>query len=58
MDQSSLEVGKAVESIVDALREQTTASTDIAQRVEMIAQGIEQDTCGFRRIEPPFGRAG
>lgn len=42
MDQSSLAVGKAVESIVDALREQTAASTDIAQRIEMIAQGIEQ----------------
>ncbi|MGA7595847.1 MAG: methyl-accepting chemotaxis protein [Gallionella sp.] len=42
MDQSSLEVGKAVVSIVDALREQTAASTDIAQRIEKIAQGIEQ----------------
>jgi methyl-accepting chemotaxis protein len=42
MDQSSLEVGKAVESIVNALREQTAASTDIAQRIEMIAQGIEK----------------
>ena len=42
MDQSSAQVGKAVESIADALREQTAASTDIAQRVELIAQGIEQ----------------
>ena len=42
MERSSLEVSKAVESIVDALREQTAASTDIAQRIEMIAQGIEQ----------------
>lgn len=42
MDQSSLEVGKVVESIVNALREQAAASTDIAQRIEMIAQGIEQ----------------
>lgn len=42
MDQSSLEVGKAIESIVEALREQTVASTDIAQRIELIAQGIEQ----------------
>lgn len=42
MDQSSLEVGKAVASIVDALREQTAASNDIAQRIERIAQGIEQ----------------
>jgi methyl-accepting chemotaxis protein len=42
MDHSSLEVGKAVESIVNALREQTAASTDIAQRIEMIAQGIEK----------------
>jgi len=42
MDQSSLEVGKAVEAIVNALREQTAASTDIAQRIELIAQGIEQ----------------
>ncbi|MDO8989722.1 MAG: methyl-accepting chemotaxis protein [Sideroxyarcus sp.] len=42
MDQSSLEVGKAVESIVNGLREQTAASTDIAQRIEMIAQGIEK----------------
>ena len=42
MDQSSVEMGKAIESIADALREQTAASTDIAQRVELIAQGIEQ----------------
>ena len=42
MDQSSLEVSKAIELIADALREQTSASTDIAQRVELIAQGIEQ----------------
>lgn len=42
MDQSSIEVSKAIELIVDALREQTSASTDIAQRVDLIAQGIEQ----------------
>jgi len=42
MNESSLNVRKAIESIADALREQTAASTDIAQRVEMIAQGIEQ----------------
>lgn len=42
MDKSSIEVGKAVESIVNALREQASASTDISQRVEKIAQGIEQ----------------
>lgn len=42
MDQSSLEVGKAVSYIVNALREQTAASNDIAQRIESIAQGIEQ----------------
>jgi methyl-accepting chemotaxis protein len=42
MDQSSIEVGKAIESIVNALREQSAASTDIAQRIEIIAQGIEK----------------
>jgi methyl-accepting chemotaxis protein len=42
MDHSSVEVGKAVESIVNALREQAAASTDISQRIEKIAQGIEQ----------------
>jgi methyl-accepting chemotaxis protein len=42
MDQSSVEVGKAIESIADALREQSAASNDIARRVEMIALGIEQ----------------
>jgi methyl-accepting chemotaxis protein len=42
MDQSSLEVGKAVSYIVNALREQTAASNDIAKRIESIAQGIEQ----------------
>jgi methyl-accepting chemotaxis protein len=42
MDQSSLEVGRAVATIVDALKEQSMASTDIAKRIEMIAQGIEQ----------------
>ncbi|MFZ2163719.1 MAG: methyl-accepting chemotaxis protein [Sideroxyarcus sp.] len=42
MDQSSVEAGKAVESIVNALREQAAASTDISQRIEKIAQGIEQ----------------
>jgi methyl-accepting chemotaxis protein len=42
MDQSSMEVGKAIESIVNALREQSAASTDIAQRIEIIAQGIEK----------------
>ena len=42
MDESSIEVRKAVESIATALREQSAASTDIAQRVEMIAQGIER----------------
>lgn len=42
LDQSSMRVGNALESIAISLREQTSASTDIAQRVEMIAQGIEQ----------------
>lgn len=42
MDESSVQMGKAIESIAEALREQTAASTDIAQRVELIAQGIEQ----------------
>ena len=42
MDQSSAQMGKAIESMADALREQTCASTDIAKRVELIAQGIEQ----------------
>ncbi len=42
MDKSSMAVGKAVESIVNALREQSASSTDIAQRIETIAQGIEK----------------
>jgi methyl-accepting chemotaxis protein len=42
MDRSSLEVGRAVSYIVNALREQTAASNDIAKRIESIAQGIEQ----------------
>jgi methyl-accepting chemotaxis protein len=42
MDQSSAEVSKSIAAIAYALREQTAASTDIAQRVELIARGIEQ----------------
>jgi len=42
MDESSLAVGKAIESIVDALHEQTVTSNDIARRIEMIARGISQ----------------
>ena len=42
MDQSALEVGKAIDSIIHALREQAAASTDISQRIELIAGGIEQ----------------
>ena len=42
MDQSAVQLGKAIESIAEALREQSSASTDISQRVELIAQGIEQ----------------
>jgi methyl-accepting chemotaxis protein len=42
MDQSSAQVGKAIESIAYALREQSAASTDIAHRVDLIAKGIEQ----------------
>ena len=41
-DQSSKLVGGALETIAASLREQTAASTDIAQRVEIIAQGVEQ----------------
>ena len=37
-----MQLGKAIESIAEALREQSSASTDISQRVELIAQGIEQ----------------
>jgi methyl-accepting chemotaxis protein len=42
MDQSAVQLGKAIESIAEALREQSSASTEISQRVELIAQGIEQ----------------
>jgi methyl-accepting chemotaxis protein len=41
MDESSGHVSKAIAMIADALREQTAASTDISQRIELIAQGIE-----------------
>ncbi len=41
LDGASMQVGCALESIAGSLREQTAASTDIAQRVEVIAQGIE-----------------
>ena len=41
MDLSSAQEGKAIGSIADASREQTAASTDIAQRVESIAQAID-----------------
>ena len=41
MDKSSINVSKAIGAIADLLREQTSASTDIARRIEMIAQGIE-----------------
>ncbi|MCX7174703.1 MAG: methyl-accepting chemotaxis protein [Proteobacteria bacterium] len=42
LDQSSVAVNNAITSIATALREQSAASTDIAQRVELIAQGIRQ----------------
>jgi methyl-accepting chemotaxis protein len=42
LNQSAIAVKEAVESIALALLEQRAASTDIAQRVEMIAQGSEQ----------------
>lgn len=42
MDQSSIRLGAAIGSIAESLREQTSASTDIGQRVEMIAQGIDK----------------
>jgi methyl-accepting chemotaxis protein len=42
LNQSAIAVKDAVESIALALLEQRAASTDIAQRVEMIAQGSEQ----------------
>jgi methyl-accepting chemotaxis protein len=42
MAQSSAEVGKAIDAIADALREQAAASQDIAVRIEGIAQGTEQ----------------
>ena len=41
-DQSSNRASAAIETIVDSLREQSATSTDIAQRVELIAQGIDQ----------------
>ncbi len=41
MDESAIRVGQAIDSIADALREQTAASTDIAQRIELIAQGTD-----------------
>lgn len=40
-DQSSARASAAIETIVDSLREQSATSTDIAQRVELIAQGID-----------------
>lgn len=42
LDQSSASVNSAIESIANAMREQSAASDDIAQRVELIAQGIGQ----------------
>ena len=42
MDEASVQLGQAIETIAVALREQTAASNDISQRVELIAQGIEQ----------------
>ena len=41
LDQATASVRDAVESIQRALQEQSIASSDIAQRVERIAQGIE-----------------
>ena len=41
LDKSSSEVSHAIDEIANALLEQSAASTDIAQRVELIAQGVE-----------------
>ncbi|MGE5470644.1 MAG: methyl-accepting chemotaxis protein [Bacteroidota bacterium] len=41
-DRSSKLVGEALGNIVGSLREQTAASTDIARRIELIAQGVEK----------------
>ncbi len=42
MNDSSVRVSEAIETIANSLREQSATSTDIAQRVELIAQGIDQ----------------
>lgn len=42
LDQAAADVRNAVDSIKWALQEQSAASTDIAQRAERIAQGIEE----------------
>ncbi len=42
MNDSSIRVSEAIETIANSLREQSATSTDIAQRVELIAQGIDQ----------------
>ena len=42
MDQAAAQLSHAIEAIAESLREQAAASTDIAQRVEMIAQGIDK----------------
>ena len=41
MDQSSARVSEAIAAIAESLREQSATSADIANRVEVIAQGIE-----------------
>jgi len=42
LDRAAADVSQAIASIASALREQTVASTNIAQRVDLIARGIEQ----------------
>ena len=42
MNQSSVNLGRAIESIAQSLHEQSSASADISQRVDLIARGIQQ----------------
>jgi methyl-accepting chemotaxis protein len=42
MDESSVQVSASVRAIAESLHEQRAASNDIAQKVELIAQGIER----------------
>jgi len=41
LDQAAKEVSQAIDAITTSLREQSAASTDIAQRVEKIVEGVD-----------------